>query len=242
MNFEEVDVTKDLIVADLSTIEQYKKGSYSITLSLKVNTETVKKKFTVKVLDDEAVSPTNPENPGSSKPNEQENIGTGQTGLLKLDYAPSTFDFGEVKYGFNSTTAHGKKTTSEKQWLQVSDNREEKNITSWSIVASENMDLTNKNGDALKGAYITLPKGKNYNEATGNMELNSGQLSSNEVELSTTPQIVFSASNMQEKMRNISTNVWNVDDVTLKIPGGQDFKEDNYSNTINWTLVGEPTE
>lgn len=240
-NYEKNDLTSLVTIKNASNIEQLKKGKYDITLQL-IHSGTLTHKFTVTVLDDEAVSPTAPENPGASKPAEKENEGTGQKGLLKLDYIPSSFDFGVIMYGFNPVTVHANKTASHLQWLQVSDNRDDKDITSWGVYVSEDGPLTNSTGEQLTGSAITIPKGRVYNETTGNQEIQTDALVSNRIEIETSPQKVFSAPNKEEKLRNISTNVWNATDVQLTIPGGKDYSNTEYSNTINWTLVAEPDE
>lgn len=241
VDYEKKDVTSAVTVKNSATIEQLKKGTYEITLEM-IRGETYTKKFNVTVLDDAPVAPTNPENPGSAKPDEKENTGTGDSGLLKLDYVPTSFDFGEVTYGFEKTTVHAKKTTSTKQWVQVSDNRPKDTITSWTIVVAQNEALTSAAGKTLTGATITIPKGKVFNEASGNQQVPSQQLQSTSIEVSSSPQTIFSAENTINKMLNISTNVWEASAVQLTIPGGNDFDQTSYSNTINWTLVAEPNE
>lgn len=199
----------------------------------------LKKRFKVTVLNDEAVKPTNPEKPGKEEPEEVENEGTGQAGLLKLDYAPSNFNFGKVAFGYNLVRTHAKKNDSSKQWLQVSDERLREDQTDWSIQVSQNQQLTSESGEELKGAIIQIPKGQLYNEHV-NSEEEPKQLTSNAINITTIPQTVFSADNSNEKIVDISTNVWNTTDVTLSIPGGQDLAFEEYSNTVIWALVSEP--
>lgn len=241
VNYEKKDLTNLVQVKDRGKIETLKKGNFDIQLEM-IRSTVYTTKFTVHVEDDEAVQPTNPENPGSTPPKEQENGGTGQSGLLKLDYIPSTFEFGEVQYGFKPITIHAKKTASALQWLQVSDNRPKNQITSWSIYVSEDGPLTNPFNEVLTGSSITIPKGRRYNEMTGSTEIQSNALISNRIEIEKSPQRVFSASNTDEKMQNISTDVWDATEVQLRIPGGQEFSNTSYSNLINWTLVAEPDD
>ncbi|MBQ0140106.1 MAG: WxL domain-containing protein [Kurthia sp.] len=243
---EFVDLSENLVVDDLGNIEQMKAGKYEIQISFDLSSSKPEAKatgqFTVTVLNDEAVKPTNPENPGAGEPEEVENGGTGQTGLLKLDYAPSAFDFGQVKFGFDSVTTNAVKTTSDKQWVQVSDNRAEEDITDWSVQVVQDHALATENGDELKGATITVPKGKVYNEETGDQEVTTGQLVSQKVAITTTPETVFSTNNAIEQVKNTSTNVWQATDVSLAIPGGQEVEFEDYSNTLTWSLVAEPKE
>lgn len=241
---ETIDLTEFLNVEDFEGINEMKAGKYRITLSFDLTaTEpgaVAKKKFTVSVLNNESVNPTNPEKPGKEKPEETENEGTGETGLLKLDYAPSNFDFDKVKMGYKSVKVNAVKTTSDKQWLQVSDDRLDENITNWSIQVSQEQQMTSNTGEVLKGAEIKIPAGKLYNEETGEVEVTTGQLTSSEINVTTTPKTIFSANNNSKKMNKISTNVWNAKDVTLTIPGGQAIEFDEYSNSICWSLVIEP--
>lgn len=246
INNENIDLTTYLVIDDLANITQMKAGKYDIRISFDLGAEQPDAKadglFTVTVLNDEAVKPTNPENPGAGEPEEVENEGTGQKGLLKLDYAPSTFDFGEVKFGFDSVKTNAIKTTSDKQWLQVSDNRATEEVTDWSVQVAQNHTLRTATGEELTGAVITLPKGKNYNELTGTQEVTSGQLIAKNVEITTTPEVLFSANNTLNPIKDISTNVWKATDVELMIPGGQELKYEKYTNTIIWSLVSEPSE
>lgn len=243
---KKVDLTNKILIEDLNSIMQYKAGKYTIQTSVKDDSlSTIAKgtdSFTVNVLNDEAVAPTNPENPGSGAPSEKENDGTGQTGVLKLDYVPSNFDFGEVKFGFDSVDTKAVKTTSSKQWLQVSDNRADEDVTNWSVQVAQNHALQSNTGKQIKGATITIPKGKKYNQHYNGKEilLDNGPLISNEVAITTTPTIIFKSDISQDKMKDISTNVWNVSDVTLHVPGNQQIDFTTYTNTINWTLVTEP--
>lgn len=244
INNTNIDLTQYLVFDDLANINQMKAGQYDIKLSFNVGAQQPDAKannvFTVTVLNDEAVKPTKPDNPGSGDPEEVENGGTGQNGLLKLDYAPSKFDFGEVKFGFDNVSANAIKTTSSKQWLQVSDNRLDKNMTNWSVQVVQNHTLKNKSGDEMQGALITIPKGKVYNELTGDQEVTTGQLIPRTVTITTTPTVIFSANNKVNRSNDISTNVWNAADVVLNIPGGQVVKHEEYTNTITWSLVAEP--
>ncbi|MBQ0138820.1 MAG: WxL domain-containing protein [Kurthia sp.] len=238
IDFETQDLTDELQVTNTDSIENFKKGKYDVTLELLSEGKTFNETFTVTVLNDEAVAPTNPEKPGSEeKPTEQENEGTGQNGLLKLDYAPSTFDFGTLEFGFESVETNAVKTASEKQWLQVSDDRGEDNLANWSIQVSQNHALENTNGEELKGATITVPEGTIYTENAAAKE----NLTAEEIEITSTPTTVFSA-NVQENTKGISTNVWDATDVKLSIPGNQEFEEGTYSNEITWALVSEPEE
>lgn len=241
---ESIDLTEHIAVTNLDSLDQMKAGKYTITLSFDLTDSqpgaTATRKFTVTVLNDEAVKPTNPEKPGQVEPEETENDGTGQTGLLKLDYAPSNFDFGKVKFGFDNVKTNAIKTTSSKQWLQVSDDRAEDDISNWSVQVAQQQELTSKKGNILKGAKIQVPAGELYNEHTGEEAITTGQLNTAKIDITTTPQTIFHADNSNEKMKNISTNVWNTENVTLSIPGGQEATFENYSNSITWTLVVEP--
>lgn len=241
-----VDYTNSLTILNLATIKRMKPGSYNITASFDQSATKPGAKgskiFNVNVLNDEAVEPTNPENPGSGKPDEQENVGTGQVGLLKLDYAPSKFDFGTVKYGYKSVDKNAVKTTSDKQWLQVSDDRAADDITNWSVQVAENHPLQSTTGTLLTGATIQVPKGKIYNQQTGNtlLESGSGALISKKVDISTTPSTIFKSDSSKGQVQQISTNVWNATDVLLHISGNQELQFESYTNTITWTLVAEP--
>ncbi|MBQ0138221.1 MAG: WxL domain-containing protein, partial [Kurthia sp.] len=241
-----IDYTDKLSIADLTSIKQMKAGKYQLKTSFDqtaINPNAKGEKlFKVTVLNDEAVSPTDPENPGEGSPKEKENGGTGQTGLLKLDYAPTSFDFGTVKYGFDAVDRNAKKTLSDKQWLQVSDNREETKHTNWSVQVAQNHTLQSSDGKELKGATIQIPEGKKYNQNYTGKEIigENGPLISNRVDISTEPSTIFQTDNQQGIMGDISTNVWNASDVKLHIPGNQILDYTDYTNTINWTLIAEP--
>lgn len=238
IDFEKQDLTADLTVKSTSSIEDFKKGKYAVALELISEGNAYEKIFTVTVLNDEAVAPTNPEKPSTGEePKEQENTGTGQNGLLKLDYAPSKFDFGTLKFGFDTAETNAIKTASQKQWLQVSDDRGEDDLTNWSIQVAQNHTLKNKEDEELQGATITLPKGTIYTENA----LGQENLTSEKVAITSTPTTVFSA-DVQDNTKGISTNVWDATDVKLNIPGNQEFKETAYSNKITWTLVSEPED
>lgn len=244
VNNTSIDLTEHLSVVDFDRINQMKAGDYTITLSFDLTATypgaVASRKFKVTVLNDEAVAPTNPEKPGQGEPEEVENGGTGQTGLLKLDYAPSTFDFGEVKYGFDRVNTNAIKTTSTKQWLQVSDDRPDDDMTNWSVQVSQKQELTSKSGQVLKGANIQIPAGTLYNEHHGEEAVTTGHLTSSKIDITSTPQTIFNATNTNKKMKNISTNVWNAEQVSLSIPGGQEVDFEEFSNSIVWTLVVEP--
>lgn len=243
---ESVDLTEHLIVEDSSKLSEMKVGVFEITISFDLSATqegaVAQKKIQVTVLNDEAVKPTNPEKPGKEEPDEVENGGTGQTGLLKLDYAPSAFAFGEIEMGFKNVKTNAVKTTSDKQWLQVSDDRAETDITNWSVQVAQQQQLTSKSGKVLEGAKIQIPAGELYNEQAGEIPVTSGQLTSAKIDITTEPQAIFNADNASKKMQKISTNVWNATDVTLSIPGGQDLDFEEYSNDVVWTLVVEPNE
>ncbi|MBQ0138220.1 MAG: WxL domain-containing protein [Kurthia sp.] len=238
-----------LSILDANQLVDYKSGIYQIHMEAGRGFDNdkyiTKGNVFVTVINNEQVKPSKPDNPGGGEPDEKENEGTGESGLLKLDYAPSTFDFGVVKYGFDSINVRAIKTTSSKQWIQVSDDRvkdsSKNEIKNWSIQVAQNHPLATAAGKELKGATITIPKGKTYNQLTKNQEVTDiSKLSSNEVTISSTPTTIFEADNSFYSMQYISTNVWDATDVKLHIPGNQNIDFTNYTNTINWSLVAEP--
>lgn len=238
------DLTSKITISDLGGITS-KSGKYQVTLfvsAVDANLPTpLTKEIEVTVENTGPTSPTNPTNPGSSEADDRENDGTGNTGTLRLDYAPSKINFGKVPFSFKDQTVYGKnpQATSGKelleQWVQVSDDRMESN--GWSVRVSQSGPFTNQKGEELTGAVLTLPKGTVYNQNSGSNAIVNGSVSSNEVVLSTSEVTIFSAADVQSVGKNISTNVWQAKDVSLKIKGGTGKPNESYENTINWSLV-----
>lgn len=172
--------------------------------------------------------PTIPDAPGTGDATDVENPGTGNTGELRLDYAPSRFNFGTVKTSMQRQTYTASRVNNvAKQWLQVSDNR--LNATGWQVTVAQPTAFTSSTGKTLTGAELKLPVGHTYNEHT------TTGLTSYGLTVNNAAQPIFRASSGNG--RDLSTNVWAPEDVSLTLPGQTAVRGEIYTTTINWTLT-----
>lgn len=172
--------------------------------------------------------PTIPDAPGTGDATDVENPGTGNTGELRLDYAPSRFNFGTVKTSMQRQTYTASRVNNvAKQWLQVSDNR--LNATGWQVTVAQPTAFTSSTGKTLTGAELKLPVGHTYNEHT------TTGLTSYGLTVNNAAQPIFRASSGNG--RDLSTNVWAPEDVSLTLPGQTAVRGETYTTTINWTLT-----
>lgn len=172
--------------------------------------------------------PTIPDAPGTGDATDVENPGTGNTGELRLDYAPSRFNFGTVKTSMQRQTYTASRVNNvAKQWLQVSDNR--LNATGWQVTVAQPTAFTSSTGKTLTGAELKLPVGHTYNEHT------TTGLTSYSLTVNNAAQPIFRASSGNG--RDLSTNVWAPEDVSLTLPGQTAVRGETYTTTINWTLT-----
>nr|WP_225422342.1 WxL domain-containing protein [Lactiplantibacillus pentosus] len=179
-------------------------------------------------------APTEPEQPGTTNTSGQENSGTGNTGELRLDYAPSQFNFGNVTTSMTAKTYAAQPINGvAKQWLQVSDNRLATH--GWTVTARQDVPFTSTSGHQLTGAALRIPAGQTYNERA------SGQLKSYAVSLTTAEQPVFAAPATANIGKDISTNVWQPTQVQLTVPGNTAKAGQSYNTTVTWTLTATVT-
>lgn len=180
-------------------------------------------------------APTEPTSPGNPNTSGSENTGTGNTGELRLDYAPSQFNFGTVKTSMKSTTYAAKPITGvAKQWLQVSDNRLAAH--GWHVTARQNAAFTSTSGAQLTGATLSLPAGETHNQRT------TTGLQSYAVQLNTTEQTVFNATALSTSGKDLSTSVWDPTAVRLTVPGNTAKAQQTYTTGITWTLTAGATQ
>lgn len=179
-------------------------------------------------------APTEPEHPGTTNTSGSENTGTGNTGELRLDYAPSQFNFGSVTTSMKPKTYAAQAINGvAKQWLQVSDNRLATH--GWTVTARQNSPFTSTSGAQLTGAKLHIPAGQTYNERA------TGQLKSYAVDLTTAEQPVFAAPATANVGKDLSTNVWQPTQVQLTVPGNTAQAGQTYNTTVTWTLTANVT-
>ncbi|MGO3627822.1 MAG: WxL domain-containing protein [Lactiplantibacillus plantarum] len=179
-------------------------------------------------------APTEPEHPGTTNTSGSENTGTGNTGELRLDYAPSQFNFGSVTTSMQPKTYAAQTINGvAKQWLQVSDNRLATH--GWTVTARQNSPFTSTSGAQLTGAKLHIPAGQTYNERA------TGQLKSYAVDLTTAEQPVFAAPATANVGKDLSTNVWQPTQVQLTVPGNTAQAGQTYNTTVTWTLTANVT-
>ncbi len=180
-------------------------------------------------------APTEPDSPGNPNTSGSENSGTGNTGELRLDYAPSQFNFGTVKTSMKSATYNAQSITGVlKQWLQVSDNRLSTN--GWTVTARQSAAFTSTSGAQLTGATLNLPAGDTHNQHAGTSGLKSYGIQINSVE-----QPVFGAAAATTSGKDLSTSTWNPTAVSLTVPGNTAKAQQTYTAGVTWTLTANVT-
>lgn len=246
-----VDLTDEVIVADLGGLTpSATNGIYPVKLQVPKSavpelTQDLEMIISVRIVDEGPTEPVDPENPkeGSQPPNGAENNGTGNTGLLRLDYIPEVFSFGTAKAAVQDQVYQAKKPKNtndkelDKQWVQVSDDR--MTADGWSLNAKMTTEFSS-GSSTLTGGYILLPEGKMYNTHTGAAPVADGSLKTGAIELTTTEKVVFAARNDSAAGKLISTKVWDAEAVSLKVNGGTAKPNQVYKTTINWTVTNTP--
>lgn len=246
-----IDLTNKIIVANLGGLTSAAtNGVYQVKLQVPKSavpelSQDLEVMISVRIVDEGPTKPVDPENPveGSEPPNGAENKGTGNTGLLRLDYIPEVFSFGTAKAAVKDQVYQAKKPKNtddaelNKQWVQVSDDR--MTVDGWSLTAKMTAEFSSDTS-TLIGGYITLPEGKMYNTHTGATPVVDGSLKTGTVDLTTTEKIIFAAQSASDAGKLISTKVWDPEAVSLKVNGGTAKPNQIYKTTINWTITNTP--
>ncbi|WP_050379072.1 WxL domain-containing protein [Gottschalkia purinilytica] len=239
-DFKYHDGGKYVEIRNFDQIKQ-ETGNYVVELFLSKDLtkqpEDILKKIELTIGDYGPTPPVNPEEPGG-KAEDTENNGTGQQGLLRIDYVPSTFDFGSIPFSYGSRTVHalekyGQKGKKIKQWIQISDERNKSE--GWKVVVSLNETFKSESG-ALRGAELIIPKGKVYS-SLGDVAIKGLNSQSATIGLGE-GKTIFSSDNGYGK--GTSTNVWDPSEVSLKLPGGEGKTNQVYEASIDWTLLSAP--
>lgn len=251
-----VDLT-DKIVYDFSTVKQTP-GIYSLTFTVsEVDSGVVgglSKTVTVTIGNIGPTSPVNPDDPkeGNVPPEGSENPGTGASGFLRMDYAPSEFKFGNVPFSYETTTYQAQKPVNQsgsemtKQWIQISDDRSDEN--GWTVKVSQPEAFKTSSGEVLVGTTLIIPKGKIKNsELSGEIDTDSvdAKMSAKQAAIGATGEAtLFGAMDKGSESigKKISTYQWNPNEVTISVPGGKAKVDESYETTINWSLVSEPVQ
>lgn len=206
-------------------------------------TKDLMSEFIVTVTQPGARKPVDPTNPQLENPIDAENEGTGNVGYLRIDYVPTSFNFGTVKTSFLNKVYQAEPAysvsgkTLAKQWVQVSDTRLSNH--GWTLSVEQSTPFRGSDGSILKGAALTIPKGSIYNTAFGGNPIVDSSIQSQEVELSGTPTSILSTSKTSGTGKNITTNVWEASQVSLYVPGGGAKNKVHYETTLNWLLATE---
>ncbi len=173
-----------------------------------------------------------------------ENPGTGNTGELRIDYVPTGFEFGKVHVKTVDQEIAATPTLSTEgkpipQWVQVSDVRD--HATGWQVKAKAETAFTASDGSILAGVSIILPKGKAYNAFFTDEVIEGLETKRAEIIPGTDTEVpIFLAA--AESGKDISTDVWEANDVKLKIPRNTGHSHKRYQTTINWNLVTNPND
>ncbi len=241
-----IDLVNKLQIHGLGSFKK-EVGTYAMSYFLAKEdsglTKDLTSEFTVTVTQPGASKPIDPTNPQPENETDAENEGTGNIGYLRVDYAPSTFDFGKVTTSFFNKTyqanqplsVSGKTLT--QQWIQVSDTRLSDN--GWTLNVSQSTPFIGSDGSTLEGAQLKIPKGTIYNTASNSEPIIDNSIISQEVSLSETPTAILTTPKANASGKNITTNVWDPTQVSLYVPRGSAKNKVRYQTTINWSLVTE---
>jgi len=176
---------------------------------------------------------TDPRDPSTPDPTENENEGTGEHGGLRLDYVPSRFDLGSKELQWKDMEYQAIGTSD--QWIQIADERPA--ATGWTLKAAATP--FDSGTDQLIGASLIIPKGDMYNKKTAGAANSSGLVSKGDVPLTTTASALFTGDGVNSK--NESTYVWKKNQVKLKVPKSQGKVGQTYRSTITWTVEAGAT-
>jgi hypothetical protein len=259
-----VDCSELVEVIDLQGLDYTAAlGDYKVTLGVKAGKKGLVSDITEEIIVHivrikgsfpmHPIEPTLPVVPTEEEPNlpvgGAENEGTGAMGTLRLNYVPSTFDFGTMvrAFGKQSKTALLPKNTEGKemsrQWLEVYD---VKTLSrGWTVSVQLSSPFETPDHSILKGATLIIPQGEvfNTNEIVDEkFQANPETIHTKEIGLSYEGQSkeILTAS----LARGITTKVWAADKVKLTVPSSIETtkKIENYQTKLNWTLVAGVSE
>lgn len=239
-----IDLTDKLQLRGLDTFKK-ELGSYTLSYFLSKEdsglTIDLTSEFIVTVTQPDASKPVEPTNPQPETSVDAENEGTGNKGYLRMDYAPSIFDFGKLKTSFLNKTYQAKQPLSvsgkplTRQWVQVSDTRSSSN--GWTLSVHQSTPFVGSDGSTLKGAILRIPKGTIYNTLSNEIPVSDTSIISHEISLSETPTAILATPKNKNRGKKITTNVWNPSQVTLYVPSGSAKNKVHYQTTVNWSLM-----
>lgn len=247
----------DKIIYDFSTVKQAA-GVYLVTMTVSEADSGVigglNKTVTITIGSNGPTKPVDPDNPqeGNLPPEGTENPGTGASGYLRMDYAPSNISFGKVPFAYGNASFNAQSALNEqgnklsKQWIQVSDDRSDTN--GWSVKVSQPEVFKSNTGETLVGTTLTIPKGKIRNsEFSGDIDTDSAdaKMSAKEIAIGSNGEAtLFGAKDKGSDSigKKISIYQWDPTKVTITVPGGKAKVNEAYETTINWSLVSEPAQ
>lgn len=216
------DLSEDIQVTNLAEIPVEIGGPYPVIFEVSDENLRTEASLTIKS------NLVNPRNPAESDPENPENSGTGATGELRLDYVPSTFDFGDVMFHWKDMEHNC--LGDDDQWVQVADERTNQN--GWAVKASATP--FEADGDQLEDARIVLPFGDLYNVNTKDAKNPDGLQATGETPLGSVDTTVFSGTG--ENSKGESTYVWKKNELKLQIPAGQGKTGKTYHSDIRWVV------
>lgn len=190
-------------------------------------------KSTVKTTVGEPTEPTPPVDPTDPEKPNPEVPGTGNTGLLTIDYV-SSIDFGEQEIKekediYNAKTEH--------PYVQVTDKRG--TGAGWTLKASIDDFKNEDKTEILKGAELSLKNGT-IKSTSGNV---SEKPQGYDVNLNKDLKVIMQAGEDQGMGIWLDVFSGTKDDnanVQLKIPAGSAKAKQNYSSVIRWELTDAP--
>lgn len=224
-----VDLLSSIEIENLASIPNTVGGPYTVRFVVRADSTNQLGADLVKEVQLTVKSNlVEPRDPSTGDPTDQENEGTGENGELRLDYVPSSFNFGtkEVQWRDTEYQAQGDKD----QWIQVADERPAE--IGWTLKATATPFTSG--ADQLSGATLTIPQGELYNKKTAGAANPEGLTSKGEVALSTTASTIFTGEG--ENSKDQSTYVWKKNQVKLKVPKGQGKAGNVYKAKITWIV------
>lgn len=189
--------------------------------------------------------PVDPENPDPTDPVDPDDKGDkeGTTGPLSIDYV-SNFDFGTKETSGNIQTYSAIPVTLDDgsrkvaPYAQVTDNRG--THAGWELKVAQPEQLSNGTVE-LEGAEITIGKDS---VVTGTVAEDDGVTAAEDIKLSQTPEIVFSAAE-GAKGGTWVNSFGSAEDINVKltIPAGTKIVQgETYTTELNWTLEDIPLD
>lgn len=181
------------------------------------------------------VDPNDPDNPNP----DPDNPATGNTGILTLDVAPRTFDFGSNLASNDAMSINAKDTgKNNNQYLQVSDKRTDTN--GWTVNVQQTKEFTSDDGKNINGTTVSIPKGDGRNSLSEDSSQpgNAGLITNAVTTEVGNDKVVFSAPSKDGVGKGISTNTWKANNVTLNVPK-LTAKKGDFSSELKWSLVAD---